>query len=251
MTVVELSTGLERPPARLDLEGVALFLDLDGTLAPIAARPEDVRPDPRRTTLLERLNDRLEGRLAVVSGRPLGEIDHILEGRVTPVAAVHGLIRRDATGAIGQAAAHPGLANVRDRLRAFAGQDPGLLIEDKGLSLTLHYRLAARFGLAVRDLAEKIAAETGLTYQPGDMVAELRTPGASKGDAIRAFMTEQPFAGAMPVFLGDDLTDEHGFFAVRALGGYGILVGPERRTTARYRMANVDAALAWLEEAAR
>lgn len=251
MTIVELTTGLERPPARLDLQGVALFLDLDGTLAPIAARPEDVRPDPRRTTLLERLDDRLEGRLAVVSGRPLGEIDHILEGRVTPVAAVHGLIRRDAAGAIGQAAAHPGLAAVRDRLMAFARQDPGLLIEDKGLSLTLHYRLAPKFGPAARDLAETLAAESGLAYQPGDMVAELRTPGASKGDSIRAFMSEQPFAGAMPVFLGDDLTDEHGFFAARALGGYGVLVGPERRTTARYRMADVDAALAWLEDAAR
>lgn len=251
MTVVELTTGLERPPARLDLQGVALFLDLDGTLAPIAARPEDVRPDPRRTTLLERLDDRLEGRLAVVSGRTLGEIDHILEGRVTPVAAVHGLIRRDATGAIGQAAAHPALAAVRDRLAAFAEQDPDLLIEDKGLSLTLHYRLAPRFGQAARDLAEKLSAESGLAYQPGDMVVELRTPGASKGDSIRAFMAEQPFAGAMPVFLGDDLTDEHGFFAVRALGGYGILVGPERRTTARYCMADVDAALAWLEDAVR
>jgi trehalose 6-phosphate phosphatase len=98
---------------------------------------------------------------------------------------------------------------------------------------------------------EGLARDTGLSYQPGDMVAELRTPGPGKGDSIRAFMAEAPFAGAMPVFLGDDFTDEHGFFAVRTIGGYGILVGPERRTAARYRMAGVEAALAWLEEAER
>lgn len=251
MSITELTTGLESPPRPLSLEGVALFLDLDGTLAPIAARPEDVRPDPRRTGLLERLSRDLDGRLAVVSGRSLDDIDHILEGRVTPVAAVHGLIRRDARGVTGQAAPHPGLVPAREAICAFAAQDPGLIVEDKGLSLTLHYRLAPKFGQAARDLVERLARDTGLSYQPGDMVAEIRTPGASKGDSIRAFMNEQPFAGAMPVFLGDDFTDEHGFFAVRGLGGYGILVGPERRTTASYRMADVDAALAWLEEAAR
>ena len=94
-----------------------------------------------------------------------------------------------------------------------------------------------------------IATLTGLTLQPGDMVVELRTPGASKGDSIRAFMTEQPFRGHQPIFLGDDLTDEHGFFAVRQLGGYGILVGPDRKTTATYRMEGVEAALTWLEAA--
>jgi trehalose 6-phosphate phosphatase len=251
MSIVELTTRLESPPERLNLKGVALFLDVDGTLAPIAPRPEDVGPDPRRTTLLGRLNQKLDGRLAVVSGRPLSEIDHILDSCVTPVAAVHGLVRRDARGLVDQAVAHPGLPRARDRLAEFSGRDPGLLMEDKGVSLTLHYRLVPQLAREARALIEDIAAETGLAYQPGDMVAELRTPGASKGDAIRTFMNEAPFIGATPIFLGDDLTDEHGFFAVRALGGYGVLVGPERRTTARYRMADVAAALDWLEEAAR
>lgn len=251
MSITEVTTGLQSPPKRLNLEGTALFLDLDGTLAPIAERPEDVRPDPRRTSLLEALDARLQGRLAVVSGRPLSEIDHILEGRVIAVAAVHGLVRRDAHGVVGQDTPHPGLPAARTALASFAEQDQGLIVEDKGLSLTLHYRLAPHLGQAVRELVEQIAAETGLAYQPGHMVAELRTPGASKGDSIRAFMAEAPFAGASPVFLGDDLTDEHGFFAARSLGGYGVLVGPERRTTALYRMEGVEAALAWLEEAVR
>lgn len=248
MSIAELHIGLEAPPARLTLAGTALFLDLDGTLAPIAERPQDVRPDPRRTSLIERLLEGLDGRLAVVSGRSLEDIDHILEGSVTTVAAIHGLIRRDASGAVGQAAPHPGLAEAATRLKAFA-READLLIEDKGLSLALHYRQAGHLAQDARDLAAEIAAETGLTFQPGDMVVELRTPGASKGDSIRAFMTEQPFAGAMPVFLGDDFTDEHGFFAVNTLGGYGVLVGPDRRTVARYRLDDVEAALAWLEAA--
>ncbi len=251
MSIAELTAGLESPPRTLNLEGTALFLDIDGTLVPLAPRPEDVRPDSRRTKLMMRLNQKLDGRLAVVSGRSLSDIDHILESCVTPVAAVHGLVRRNAHGVVGQAAAHPGLKIVREAFATFARQDKGLLIEDKGLSLTLHYRLAPQYGDEVCTLAGDLAAMTGLTYQAGDMVAELRTPGASKGDSIRAFMTEHPFAGAKPVFVGDDLTDEHGFFAARTLGGYGILVGPQRKTTASYWMPSVDATLSWLEEAAR
>ena len=223
MSIDELSIGLDRPPSRLALEGAALFLDLDGTLAPIAERPEDVGPDRRRNDLLSRLASRMNGRLAVVSGRSLDDIDRILEGRVACAAAIHGLVRRDARGVVGEAPPHPGLASARATLKDFAAGDPRLLVEDKSLSLTL---------------------------QPGDMVVELRTPGASKGDAIRAFMTEAPFKGAQPIFLGDDLTDEHGFFAVRQMGGYGVLIGPQRRTTAIYRMEGVEEALSWLEGAA-
>jgi len=249
MSIAELHIGLDAPPSYLALDGTALFLDLDGTLAPIAARPQDVAPDPRRTSLIERLIAGLDGRLAVVSGRSLEDIDHILEGRVTTVAAIHGLVRRDAQGVVGQAAPHPGLADAALRLTAFAASHPALLLEDKGLSLALHYRQAPHLARAVQDLTGEIAADTGLTCQPGDMVVELRTPGASKGDSIRAFMEEPPFAGATPVFMGDDLTDEHGFFAVRALGGYGVLVGPERRTLARHGLPDVEAALTWLEGA--
>jgi len=249
MSIDELSIGLDRPPNHLALDGAALFLDLDGTLAPIAARPEDVRPDPRRNTLLINLARRLKGRLAVVSGRSLDDIDRILEGRIACVAAIHGLVRRDAQGVVGEAPPHPGLAAARAALIDFVAADPRLLMEDKSLSLTLHYRLAPDRAQEAVDLAERLATVTGLALQPGDMVVELRTPGASKGDAIRAFMAEAPFKGARPVFLGDDMTDEHGFFAAQQLGGYGILVGPPRRTTARYRMEGVEATLAWLEQA--
>ncbi|WP_337187805.1 trehalose-phosphatase [Phenylobacterium sp.] len=236
-------------PGPLALGDTALFLDLDGTIAPIADRPGDVGPDPRRTRLLERLDAGLCGRLAVVSGRTLPEIDAILEGKVAWAAAVHGLVRRGAGRAVLEVPAHPELPAVRARLRAFAAGADGLIVEEKGASVALHYRLAPACAAEARRLARDLAAETGLTIQEGDMVAELRTPGPTKGDAVRAFMAMGAFAGATPVFVGDDVTDEHGFAEVRRLGGYGVLVGAPRATAATFGLHDVDEVLAWLEAA--
>lgn len=250
MTIQSLANILP-PPRQLRLAETALFLDLDGTLAPIAARPQDVGPDVRRTDLLERLAERLHGRLAVISGRTLKEVDHILEDAVPCVAAVHGLVRRDAGGRITEAPPHPAVARAAAALRAFAVRDPGLIVEDKaGLSVALHFRLAGQHAASARACARELADQTGLRLQDGDMVAELRTPGPRKGDSLRAFMGDPLFAGARPVFMGDDLTDEDGFAAAEALGGFGVLIGPARPTGARFRLDDVAAALAWLEAAA-
>lgn len=237
-------------PKPLRLAETALFLDLDGTLAPIAARPQDVRPDPRRTSLLERLAARLQGRLAVVSGRTLDDVDRILEGCVASVAAVHGLVVRGPDGRIRRPAPHPGLARALEGFRAFAARDAGVLVEEKaGLSVALHFRLARAQADAARTCAHDLAAQTGLVLQEGHMVEELRTPGAGKGDAVRAFMAMAPFAGASPVFVGDDVTDEQGFKAAQALGGAGVRVGEARATAARFCVPGVEAALDWLEAA--
>ena len=249
MSVSELDFRPDTSPAPLALARAALFLDLDGTLAPIAARPQDVVPDPRRTGILEKLMRGLDGRLAVVSGRTLCDIDRILEGRVPAVAAVHGLVRRDADGRITPTEPHPALPQAVAALRLFAAGHPGLLVEDKILSATLHYRGDPDHAQAARMEAERIAARTGLMLQPGDMVVELRTPGPTKGDSVEAFLAHAPFTGATPIFLGDDLTDEDGFAAAERLGGYGVLVGPKRVTAAHLRLDDVDAALAWLEAA--
>jgi len=247
MSMQELIAALPAPKP-LRLAETALFLDLDGTLAPIAARPQDVRPDPRRTSLLERLAQKLDGRLAVVSGRTLADVDRILEGCVTPVAAVHGLVRRGPDGRLHERGPHPALAEATAGFRAFAMRDSGLIVEEKsGLSVALHFRLASRHAEAARACARELAGQTGLSLQDGDMVEELRTPGPSKGDSVRAFMAEPGFAGARPVFVGDDVTDEDGFEAAQALGGFGVVVGSARDTRAKFRLAAVEAALAWLE----
>jgi trehalose 6-phosphate phosphatase len=246
MRTEELTIGLPAPKP-LQLATTALFLDLDGTLAPIAARPQDVRPEPRRTGLMQRLQERLDGRLAVISGRTLADVDRILEGRVVTVAAVHGLVLRSPDGSVRAAPPHPALPEAARRLREFAARDSGLLVEEKGLSVALHYRLARPQAEAAVRCASQVAEATGLMLQPGDMVQELRTPGSTKGDCVSVLLDIAPFAGARPVFVGDDATDEHGFEAVQDRGGQGVLVGPLRPTAARSRLVGVDQALAWLE----
>lgn len=249
MSIEALTVDLPAPKP-LRLRGAALFLDLDGTLAPIAARPQDVRSDPRRSRLLEKLTAGLDGRLAVVSGRTLNDVDRILERKVLCVAAVHGLVRRDCDGQVHEAAAHPELADAARRLREFASRDSGLIVEEKGSSVALHFRLARHQAADARAIAHKIAAETGLALQDGDMVEELRTPGPTKGDSIHAFMQTALFEGARPIFVGDDATDEHGFEEALRLGGFGVLVGPPRRTHAIYSLRSVEEVMAWLEAAA-
>lgn len=236
---------LPRPSDRIDR--MALFLDLDGVLAPLAPRPQDVAPDPRRTAVLTQLRRRLDGRVAVVSGRTLGEIDRITEGAAPAASGVHGLERRRADGTMAGARPDPAVRRAVLVFTDFAASRPGVLVEDKGLAAGLHYRLAPAEAEAATALARALADETGLTLQPGSMVLELKTPGADKGKAVTAFMAEAPFRGAIPVMLGDDLTDEHGFHAAEALGGFGVLVGEPRATAARYGLDGVEAVLGWLE----
>lgn len=248
-----MSTGVSTlnlpAPKPLRLADSAVFLDLDGTLAAIVARPQDVRPDARRTHMLATLNQGLEGRLAVVSGRTLADVDHILEGSVPRVAAVHGLVMRDGDGSVREAAPHRTLPLAIREYRRFAARDPGLIVEEKGASVALHFRLAPSEAAAARLLARRLAAETGLVLQEGDMVQELRTPGAAKGDSIREFMETETFRGARPIFIGDDVTDEHGFAEVARLGGIGVLVGVSRPTEAQYGLRSIDDVAAWLEAA--
>ncbi len=240
-------TRLERPPP-LETGRVALFLDMDGTIAELAAQPGDVGPLKPRTELLLRLGKRLDGRLAILTGRTLEEADRILEGAVTAAAAVHGLVRRDPDGRVQFTEPSPGIGAAREALQALADARPGLLLEEKQLSLALHYRHAADSAEGVLDATRRIAEANGLQLQAGVMVSELRTPGPNKGDALRNLMAAPPFAGFTPVMIGDDLTDETAFAAAADLRGFGILAGPARPTKARYRLDNVDAVLAWLLE---
>ena len=182
----------------------------------------------------------------MISGRGLNDIDRVLEGRIPAVAAVHGLIRRSANGAVSAAANEATVQAALTAVLAFAQGHRGLLIENKGLAIAIHYRRAPAEAQAARQFAADLAAAHGLAVQNGDMVVELRPPGATKADAVEAFADEAPFAGHKPVFLGDDLTDEAGFHAADRLGGFGVVIGPRRPTVARYALAGVAEAQAWL-----
>jgi trehalose 6-phosphate phosphatase len=162
----------------------------------------------------------------------------------------HGLELRRADGRLSDPVEVPGLAEARAAIAGFAAGADGLLVEEKPASVALHYRLAPDREAEVTTFIAALGARTGLVVQAGKMVAELRPAGPDKGDAVRALMAEPPFAGARPVVVGDDLTDEHAFEAAAALGGVGVLVGPARPSAAAWRIENVAAVGRWLREAA-
>ena len=238
------------PPPVPDLSTVSLFVDLDGTIAPLEATPAAVGPDSARRRLLDRLLGRLGGRLAVVSGRTLADLDRVLEGRIPALGAIHGLARRGSDGRVYETGGEAPMTEALGALRAFAAADEGLLVEDKGVAAALHYRGDPGAGPACHDLATRLSQRLGLAVQNGDMVVEVRTPGPDKGAVVTAFMAEVPFTGHAPIFVGDDFTDEDGFRAAEALGGFGVVVGPRRPTAARYALADVAATRAWLTAAA-
>jgi len=240
-------------PAAPDLSTAAeisLFLDFDGTLVDIAERHDAVVVDPSIGRLVAALADRLDGRVAVVSGRDAGAILSYLGigERPTPfaVAGSHGLELRWSDGRTEAPARPDGLDETIAAFAALAADHPGVVVERKPFGAALHYRQAPEAGPACDALAEAVARRTGFAIQHGKMVVELRAPGADKGDAVRRFMGEPPMAGTRPVFVGDDLTDEAGFGAAAALGGWGVLVGGPRATAARYRLADVGDVHEWL-----
>ncbi len=243
------TTGqLPRPPV-LRLAETALFADLDGTLAAIEQKPQQVGPDRARRRLLAELGAALRGRLAVISGRSLADLDRVLEGGVTAVAAVHGLVRRRSDGEVLPSAGDQAARAASQALSRFASSNSRLIVEDKGLAVALHFRQAPDIASDCREAALSAARRFDLILQEGDMVVELRPRGPDKGAALVAFMREEPFTGFLPVFLGDDLTDETGFAAAERLGGFGVVVGARRPTAARYALADVADARGWLEEA--
>jgi trehalose 6-phosphate phosphatase len=245
-----MADPLRPPPAEL-LDGAALFLDFDGTLVELADSPGAIFVPEGLRRLLERLAVHLGGRLALVSGRAIDDLDAHLGRCGIAVSGSHGLELRFADGTELPLDAPAGLSAARTELAGFAASDPRLLVEEKRASVALHYRRAPERAAEAEALAAELAERTGLALQPGKMVVELRPHGADKGDALRRLMREPPFAGARPLFVGDDLTDEHAFAAAAELGGGGILVGAPRSTAAAWRLGSVAAAAAWLEEAAR
>lgn len=238
------------PPSASLLEGAALFLDFDGTLVELAEAPDAIRVAPALAALLRQLARRLDGRLALVSGRSIADLERHLECSGLAVSGSHGLELRLRDGSHVSLALRHDLDEARETIARMADDTPGLLVEDKPFGIALHYRQAPQEEGRVLSLLGELADRTGLSLQQGKMVAELRPPGADKGDAVRAFMTEPDFAGARPIFVGDDLTDEDAFQAAAELGGGGVLVGPPRETSAKWRLDGVAAVSAWLGEAA-
>ena len=250
-------TPLRAPSVSL-LEGAALFLDFDGTLAPIADTPCGVEVDEELIGTLLRLRDALRemamadaltGRLAIVSGRSVatlrdfGFTDFLIAG-------THGLEFAAPGADVDAPARLPAIDAVEHAFNAFVADKPGLLVERKTISVGLHFRGAPQWGDEARALTMALANDHDLAVQPGKMLFELRPGGADKGSAVRRLMAQAPMAGGVPVFIGDDVTDEEGFAAAAEQGGAGILVGAPRSTFAAFGLEQVAAVRHYLAEGA-
>ena len=216
-------------PARM-----ALLLDVDGTLLDFAATPDQVVVPPELLDHLRALRDRLDGALALISGRPAAEVAALLPDTATAIAGEHGATLRQAAGAPEQRASLPSPpAAWRAAASRLEAAHPGALLEAKPHGFVLHYRRAPSAGPAVgAALAALVAQDHAFTLVSARMAWELRPRGADKGTALAAVMALPRFAGRIPVFAGDDVTDQDAIAAARAAGGVGLYV-PEVFTDAR------------------
>jgi trehalose 6-phosphate phosphatase len=231
------------PPSR----HYCLFLDLDGTLLDIADTPSAVVVDADLESLLGDVSQRLDGAVALVSGRSVAMVDELFAPLVLPVAGLHGLERRSASGELHRTGPGPeALAGARASLTAFVNRHPNTMLEDKGRALALHFRRAPEAELPARQAVQTTLRDLGETFhvQEGKMVLEIKPSLATKGTAVEAFMQEKPFHGRTPVFIGDDLTDQAGFRTVEALDGVSIAVG--HRVQGQWRLENPAAVRRWL-----
>jgi trehalose 6-phosphate phosphatase len=246
----DVEAQLPPPPRLASASGVSVFLDFDGTLVEIADRPGDVVLPAELPQALRALSRRLDGRLAIVSGRGLATLDRMLEGVQVAMAGSHGGEFRPAGADRAQALAEPLPRPVCQALDDFAQDNGRLVFEAKPFSAAVHYRGRPEIGEALHAYAIKLGAEHDLVVKHGKMVVEVTMPGSDKGHAVTRFMDMAPFAGSRPLFVGDDVTDEDAFAAVRRFDGGGILVGPMRPTQALWRLESVAAVHRWLEDQA-
>ena len=241
--------GAPRPP---ELQrSNALFLDFDGTLVEIAPSPGQVQVPAELRAVLGAVALRLDGAVAIVSGRPLDDLLRHLAPFAGALIGQHGLERRAANGRVIRWSAAPALARIRARLVEFATRHEGVLVEDKGATLALHFRRAPWLAARCRDAVRRALSAAGGAFEAidGKMVVELVPEGSGKGGAMAALLAEPPFAGRMPIFIGDDSVDEEGFSVIDRLGGISVHVGPGP-SAARYRLAAVADVRAWLARGA-
>ena len=239
-------------PPRVDPSTIAIFLDVDGTLLEIAPTPEAVVVPDELPGILDQLDQATGGAIAVVSGRSLAQLDEIFQPVTLSAAGLHGLERRNRGAGLERGVEKPAIHDAaKVRLEAFAAEHPGTIVEDKGITLALHYRGAPDAREAASALVHQILEESRntLTLLDGKMVFELKPPGFDKGKSVEVFLQEPPYAGRMPVFAGDDVTDEAGFKVTNALNGVTVRIGgnSDRDTAAKYAVDSVSELRVWLK----
>jgi trehalose 6-phosphate phosphatase len=231
-------------------QGWALFLDVDGTLLEIAETPQGVHVPTSLKQLLDEVRWRLDGALALVSGRSLNNLDQLFTPLRFIASGVHGCERRTADGHVLRPEVDAAtIARVRTQLAEFVRGHEGLLLEDKHYAVAMHFRRAPEMREEVYRIMNDMLLQLGPMFalQAGKNVLELRPGAWTKGSSITAFMQEQPFVGRTPVFIGDDVTDEDAFAVVNEMSGVSIHVGNPAATLARHRLGGVSEVLRWLQ----
>lgn len=243
-----MTARLPPPPSDLVGPGSALFLDADGTLLDFADDPDAVAPSAGLLETLDALREALGGALALVSGRPIEGLDRIFGRPEWAAAGQHGLERRDGRGDVtSMSVDRDELSRLRAAVHAVGDTLPGVRVEDKSWSVALHCRERPDYDAELaRRAPEIVAAFPGFELQPGNRVYEFKPRGMDKGIAVSRFLDEAPFRGRRPVYLGDDLTDEHAFALVNARGGASVRVGTRTPTDAAFTLSSPAAVHAWL-----
>jgi trehalose 6-phosphate phosphatase len=241
------------PPSQIRAKDFAFFLDFDGTLAPLAERPDAVCLDPATKDALASLYRHLNGAIAIVTGRDIDVIDGYLAPLRLPVAGVHGAQRRDSCGNMhGEAESDAVAFAVEQAVTGLMARYPALLLEKKHGAIALHYRAHPELDKTCIHLLEDAVRDLpNVELKRGKMVVEaIADAGRNKGTAVADFMREPPFFGRIPLFAGDDVTDEDAFGWVADVGGMTIKIG-DGATRASFRMPSIDAFLKWLTSLSR
>lgn len=241
------------PSLAIDLDDLALLLDVDGSILDLAPTPPGVRVPPTLRRTLELLSQRTDGAVAFVSGRKLSDLDLIFSPLQLPAIGGHGAeLRVKAGDASGSPPIAPLDFILKRKLAAAAQLAPGIVVEDKGYSLALHYRLAPEKGDMVWQFVNTVCSDhpSGLIeLLPGKLMVEVKRTGFNKATAVRELMTHCPFAGRRPIFIGDDVTDEVVFAIMPDFDGVAISVG--EMPGVNYHFDRPDNVRNWLEAIAR
>lgn len=248
-TAIPEKPGLPPEPPPPPGSNWALFLDIDGTLLDIAETPDQVWVPPKLRGDLDVISRELKGAVALISGRPVSDIDRLFDPLRLPASGQHGGEWRPEPPRPTEVLA---AQQVPDSLRAVANGllrlHPGIVVEQKSHAIAVHYRHAPEYGAELgRRLAEAMAGIEGLQLLSGRSVWEVKDSSQSKGTAVQRFMMQPGFAGRVPVFVGDDTTDLDGFLAVEAMGGIALPVGRLVRP-GKPGFTDPDAVRSWLAE---
>ncbi|MGH6714655.1 MAG: trehalose-phosphatase [Bradyrhizobium sp.] len=225
------------------LSETALLLDIDGTLLDLMPTPREVWVPPGLAETLNRLLARTCGALALVSGRALDDIDLIFAPDRFPAIGGHGAEMRLSTDGGGVTEAPPLDKELKRRLAAIARLSPGILLEDKGYSLALHYRLAPQAEKAIDQAIAQIRADmrdAPIEVLPGKCVFEIKYSAFTKASGVRELMRHAPFKGRRPIFIGDDVTDESAFAIMPQYNGVAFSVGRRVKSVAGHFDAPSD-----------